>query len=386
MRVLVNGMPMLGRLTGVGQYARRLVEGLQDLPDVDEVDIFDGNDIIALPAFLRGLRGHAVTDRHEKWKKLVRSHVPFCREMVARYRASRFQKESRRGKWAVYHEPNYVSQQYSGVVVTTICDMSFIRYPHFLPKDRLQWLRRNLRNSISRSDAIIAISQFTRREILDLCPEVDPARVFVTPLGIDPDYAPLTAPDAASKAARRHLRLPPKFILYLGTLEPRKNLQGLLTAFRQLPDEVQRTYPLVLAGTTGWREHYFRRSINDLNRKGLLYELGYVDRRHVPSLMRAASVFCFPSFYEGFGLPPLEAAACGTPVVCSNAASLPEVMGDAAVYVDPNSTKEMAAALLIVLEDAELRSTLRKVGPKHAAQFTWEKCVYATVTAYRSAA
>jgi alpha-1,3-rhamnosyl/mannosyltransferase len=379
-------MPVLGRMTGIGQYAFRLLEGLSDHPDVEAVDVFDGSDIIALPAFLSRVRNGGPADRTEKWKRLVRTRVPYAREMAARWRARRFRQGSHRQAWSVYHEPNYVSQRFPGAVVTTVCDMSFVRYPQFLPRDRLDWLRRRFHDSIMRSDAVIAISRFTRDEILELCPRVDPQRIVVTPLGVDADYVPADREHDSADAQIRHWGLPARFILCLGTLEPRKNLQGLLTAFRRLPADVQQAYPLVLAGTAGWREHYFRPMIDQLRREGLLYELGYVRRELVPALMRAASVFCFPSFYEGFGLPPLEAAACGTPVVCSRAASMPEVMGDAAVYLDPASPEELSAALLRVLEDQALREELGTAGPRRAAEFTWRKCVHATVAAYRAAA
>jgi alpha-1,3-rhamnosyl/mannosyltransferase len=175
-------------------------------------------------------------------------------------------------------------------------------------------------------------------------------------------------------------------VLYLGTLEPRKNLQGLVRGYCRLPEALQREYPLVLAGMRGWNQGYFRRELDDLRKRKVLHEVGYVDQHDVPALMKAASVFCFPSLYEGFGLPPLEAAACGTPVLSSRAASLPEVMGDAAWYVDPYSPDEIAAGLEKLLIDETLRGRLTKAGPARAALFSWERCARQTLTAYHAAA
>lgn len=390
MRILLNGAPMLGRLTGVGQYGLRLLESLAALPPeagVEEIGVFNGRDVVDLASFLDAVRQrpHSAA-RHERLKRIIRSAWPRCRDWADRWRRLRLASQTKSANWSVFHEPNFVSPQFKLPLVTTVHDMSYLRFPQYLPKDRLAWLRRRMGVTLSHSRVILADSHFTRQELLELCPGADPNRVVVTHLGVDLDYNSDPVHTARAAEVRRRFALPDQFILYLGTLEPRKNLQGLIQAYRQLPRDLQHAYPLVLAGMSGWKENYFRGALDELRERGVLHEIGYVDEADVPALMKAASAFCFPSFYEGFGLPPLEAAACGTPVLSSRAASLPEVLGDAAVYIDPNSPAEITAGLVRLLEDEPLRKSLAIAGQARAALFSWENCARQTVAAYRQAA
>jgi glycosyltransferase involved in cell wall biosynthesis len=385
MRVLLNGMSMLGRLTGVGQYAWRLAEALADSPRIESVDIFQGRRIVPWTSFHVAAQATDRVDRYERLKNWVRGNAPFCRDLVSRFRAASFARETRSAIWDVYHEPNYIPQRFAGATVTTVCDMSYLRCPEYLPSDRLHWLRKRLETSVRNSEAVIAISEFTRNELLELFPGLSPRRVHVTPLGVDLERFNTAISEERLERVRTRHRLPEQFVLYLGTLEPRKNLQGLVHAFQQLPMRLQREYPLVLAGMGGWKQHYFRPALDQLRRQGLVHELGYVGADELPSLLRAATAFCFPSIYEGFGLPPLEAAAVGTPVIASNTSSLPEVLGSAAVYVDPKRTESIAEGLRRVLESEPLQATLRAAGPRRAQQFTWKRCAERTLEAYEAA-
>ena len=389
MRILLNGAPMLGRLTGIGQYGLSLLKALMSLPGdagIDAIGVFNGRHVLSPQDFLACLNHQGSPGRSQRLKSVVRRIWPSCRDWADRVRRFHLTRETRGSEWNVFHEPNFVSPQSALPLVTTVHDMSYLRYPQFLPKDRLAWLRRKMGQTLSRSRAILADSYFTRQEILDLCPAVDPSRVIVTQLGVDFDFYNDPIHGERVPGVRRRLNLPEQFVLYLGTLEPRKNLQGLIAAYAGLSPEMQQAYPLVLAGMQGWNQAFFRRELAELRDRGVLHEVGYVAQDHVPALMRAASVFCFPSFYEGFGLPPLEAAACGTPVISSRAASLPEVLGEAAVYVDPHSSDAIRSALVRVLESESLRQHLREAGPVRASLFRWDDCARRTVEAYRTAA
>jgi glycosyltransferase involved in cell wall biosynthesis len=389
MRILLNGASLAGRVTGVGHYGLRLLRELMVLPESDGIEgigVFDGREVRRAETFLSGMVETSGGPRHERLKAVVRRLWPSCRDWADRVRRWHLRRETRNARWNLFHEPNFVSPQFDLPLVTTVHDMSYLRYPRFLPQDRLAWLRRKMSQAIQHSRVILADSHFTRQELLELCPQVAEDRVVVTHLGVDLAHFADPRHDARLADVRRRLALPERFLLYLGTLEPRKNLQGLIEAYGRLPAAVQASHPLVLAGMSGWKQSYFRGELEKLRDRGLLHELGYVAEADVPALMRAATAFCFPSLYEGFGLPPLEAAACGTPVLSSNAASLPEVLGDAAVYVDPSSPDDIAAGLLRILEDDSLRSRLRAAGPARAAQFPWSNCAKQTLNAYRLAA
>jgi glycosyltransferase involved in cell wall biosynthesis len=389
MRILLNGAPMTGRLTGIGQYGLSLLKSLVSLSGdagVEAIGVFDGREVLAPEEFILRLSRQTDAGGHPRLKSLVRRIWPSCRDWADRVRRFHLTRETRHADWNVFHEPNFVSPQFALPLVTTVHDMSYLRYPQFLPKDRLAWLRRKMGETLARSRVILADSHFTRRELLDLCPAADPQRVVVTQLGVDFNHFADPAHADRIDEVRRRLRLPDQFVLYLGTLEPRKNLQGLIRAYGLLPAHLQKSFPLVLAGMPGWNQSYFRRELAELRGRDVLREVGYVSQDDVPALMRAASIFCFPSFYEGFGLPPLEAAACGTPVVASHAASLPEVLGEAAVYVDPHKAEDIAAGLQGVLENESLQRTLRLAGPARASLFRWDDCARRTVQAYRAAA
>jgi alpha-1,3-rhamnosyl/mannosyltransferase len=285
----------------------------------------------------------------------------------------------------VFHQPNYVSPRLPLPLVTTVCDMSYVTCPQWLPRERRLWLDRSLGGCLQRSQAIATISEFTRNELLAHFPQLDARRVFTTPLGVDQvRFQP--APTAADETLHLRLGLPPRFLFYLGTLEPRKNLQGLLQAYLRIPPPLQREFPLVIAGVPGWKRRYFQSHLDELAAAGLVRTLGYVAQDDIPALLRAATLLVFPSLYEGFGLPALEAAACGTPVVCSRVASLPEVMGDAAEYVDPTQPESIAEAIVRVLDDAGLRNRLKVAGQARSQQFSWERCAADTMRAYRAAA
>jgi glycosyltransferase involved in cell wall biosynthesis len=203
---------------------------------------------------------------------------------------------------------------------------------------------------------------------------VNPNRVTVVYPACDAAFRPL--PEQAVLDARARYGLAGDFVLHVGTLQPRKNVQRLLTAFSEALQlervERAKTPSLVFVGKLGWNAEEIRGQIADLESQGLVKWLGYVERGDLPGLMNAARTVVMPSLYEGFGLPVVEAMACGTPVVCSNTSSLPEVAGDAALLVDPLDVRGITAALSRILWDDQLWLDLREKGLAQAAKFTWE--------------
>jgi alpha-1,3-rhamnosyl/mannosyltransferase len=173
------------------------------------------------------------------------------------------------------------------------------------------------------------------------------------------------------------------YILYLGTLEPRKNISALLEAYSFLPKKTQASFPLILAGGKGWLMDNLEDEIRRLDIASRTVLTGYVPRKDLPALYSGAAVFVYPSLYEGFGLPPLEAMACGTPVITSNVSSFPEVVGDAGIMVDPYDVKRLRDEIERVLEDSSLRASLGSRGLARAKQFTWENCARQTLDVYK---
>ena len=266
-----------------------------------------------------------------------------------------------------------------GAMVVTVLDLSFLRFPQYFNRANRVYLGAMTRLAVRRARRVIAISEFTRTEIVRLL-GVPPERVAVVHCGVDERFRPVRDP-AVLETFRRERGLPERFILYLGTIEPRKNLERLLDAYARIRRHLP--HKLVLAGGRGWKAEgvYARIAALDLERDVLLP--GYVPMEEQPLWYNGADVYVYPSLYEGFGLPPLEAMACGTPVVAARAASLPEVVGDAAVLVDPLSVDALSEALLRVASDADLRRTLGLAGVARAEQFTWTRTALQTLEVYR---
>ncbi|MEZ4769950.1 MAG: glycosyltransferase family 1 protein [Caldilineales bacterium] len=268
--------------------------------------------------------------------------------------------------------------------VVTIHDLSFMRYPQAFPALQRTYLRREVRRSARHARQVIAVSQATRDDVVALF-GVSPARVTVVYNGVDAVFTP--APTEEVEAFRRERGLPQRFVLHLGTLEPRKNLARLVQAFAQarqrLPDADD--LKLVLAGGKGWDyDDIFAAVQRERLHDHVLFP-GYVADADLPWLYRAATVFTYPSLLEGFGLPVLEAMACGTPVVTSSVSSLPEVAGDAALLVDPASVDALAGALVRVLSDGTLAAEMRAKGLRQASRFSWQRTASQTADVYRAA-
>ncbi|MCS7222001.1 MAG: glycosyltransferase family 1 protein [Anaerolineae bacterium] len=267
--------------------------------------------------------------------------------------------------------------------VVTVHDLSFVRYPEaFRPLNRL-YLRVMTRRSVFQARRVIADSCSTRDDLVRLW-GVPVDRISVVPIGVADEYRPASAVEA--ERFRRQRGLPDRFVLYLGTLEPRKNVTAAIEAFaRWVKATGDRQVRLVVAGAKGWYFQTIFARVRALSLGDRVLFPGYVPAAELPAWYQAAEVFIYPSLYEGFGLPPLEAMACGTPVITSNTSSLPEVVGDAALLVDPYDVEAIAEALARLLEDAELRQRLREAGLARARLFSWERTARETVAAYRLA-
>ncbi len=268
--------------------------------------------------------------------------------------------------------------------VVTVHDLSFMRYPQAFPPMQRAYLQSQVRRSTRAARRVIAVSYATRQDVVELF-GVAPERIDVVHNGVDGSFCP--APAAEVEAFRRRQGLPERYILHLGTLEPRKNLVRLVQAFAQVKalDTGQPSVKLILAGGKGWS---YDAIFAEVSRLGLQQEVilpGYITDEELVWWYRAAAVFAYPSLLEGFGLPVLEAMACGAPTVTSNLSSLPEVAGDAALLVDPTSMDALADALLRLMADAGLANDLRARGQAQAARFPWSRTAQQTAAVYRRA-
>jgi glycosyltransferase involved in cell wall biosynthesis len=283
---------------------------------------------------------------------------------------------------ALFHATDHLLPKMTAPSVFTLHDTAYLRFPkYYLPRNRI-FLREMMPRFLRRADRVIAVSEQTKRDALEFY-AIDPAMITVIPEGVDaifrPDVDPIVIADV-----RRRLRLPQRFILNVGTIQPRKNLVTLLDAF----DVVRRRHPdvgLVVGGAKGWLYEGFFARIRERGLTPHVTVTGHVGDADLPALFNAAEVFAYPSVYEGFGLPPLEALACGTPVLCSDASSLPEVVGDAGTLIPPDDVDAWIEGLDELLSDEAVRRDMGRRGPERARTFTWETAARRTLEVYRAA-
>jgi glycosyltransferase involved in cell wall biosynthesis len=261
--------------------------------------------------------------------------------------------------------------------VVTIHDLGYLHYPEAHPLSRRLYLRLSTRWNAWRATHLIADSQATRQDIVQHC-HVSPGKVSVIYLGVGPQFRPLedTAP---LQAAARRCAIPGPYALYVGTIQPRKNLVRLIEAWAIYLGRSRRNITLVIAGKRGWLSAAIERRAHELGIAAHVHFAGYVHADDLPALLSGAQAFLYPSLYEGFGLPVLEAQACGTPVLTSTTSSLPEVAGDAAVLVDPLDPGAIADGIARVLEDQTLRERLRRAGLARVADWSWRRTARQTL-------
>ncbi len=265
--------------------------------------------------------------------------------------------------------------------VFTLHDVAYRLYPRYhLLQNRL-YLGLMMPRFLARAEAVICVSEHTRRDALRFY-RLDPAKLHVIPEGVEPRFRPAADP-AALAPLRARYQLPQRFILYVGTIEPRKNLPVLLEAYAAL----RRRLPavgLVIVGSKGWLYESFFQTLARLKLEAHVTLAGYVPEADLPGLITLAEVFAYPSEFEGFGLPPLEAMACGVPVACSNASSLPEVVGEAGLLLPPHDVAAWRTGLEALLTRPELRADLRARGLARAQPFTWERAAQRTLAVYEA--
>lgn len=279
------------------------------------------------------------------------------------------------------HSPDFIPPAFGAPrFVITVHDLNFLYYPQFLTAESRRYYNEQVGWAIGRADHILADSEATRTDLIQLL-KVPPQKVTAVPLAADPALGP--RPASQVRTALVGYGLEPGYLLFVGTLEPRKNLAGLLSAYRILLDRKVTQAPLVVVGGRGWLYEDIFARVEALGLAGRVRFLHNVPDSDLSALYNGAALLASPSFYEGFGLPALEAMACGTPVVVSDRGSLPEVVGRAGVLVNPDQPESIAEGMARVLDDAGLRARLREEGLAQAAQFTWEETAHKTLRVYR---
>lgn len=370
-------------LTGIGRYTFEIASRLQADPGIASLRFFSMGRWIQAP--LTALQAVADDPARPLASGSIRSSLARQAWAVALYNAL----SPTLFRWAlrdltprtVFHSPNYLVPACRATKVVTAHDLSHTLFPQFHPPARVQLMNAAFPKSLARANHVITLSETVRQELLSRF-ALPPSRVTAIHLAASAAFQPHT-PAMLAPAMQALKLVAGRYCLFVGTIEPRKNVERLVQAYGMLPLDMRRACPLVVAGDPGWRSTAVHARMAEAQAQGWLRYLSFVDQRWLPALHAGARLLAYPSLYEGFGLPIAEAMASGTPVLTSNASSMPEVAGGAARLVDPLDIEAIAHGLQSCLDDPQWLSQARERGLARAAGWSWERCARETMSVYR---
>lgn len=373
MKILINAIPLTGLLTGIARYLRNLYTAMEAFHDVD-LFYFNGKNV-----------SHTMPPMADagKWQAMTRAIWSLPDPAVFSLRAvhwlnyeRRLRRTCRLQEFDIYHETAFVPAKAPTLFsVYSIYDLSLRLYRETHPRERVWFFEYFIKKRLQYAGHILTISEFIRQEIIAEL-NVPPERVTAIPLAADPLFAPCTAEEIDHIKSRYHL--PESYLLFVGSLEPRKNIDILIEAMGKLKNEI----PLVLVGWSAWGNKEWMDKIASKGLSSRVFVTGHLPDADLKGIYSGATALIYPSLYEGFGLPILEAMACGCPVICSNVASMPEVAGDAALFIDPSNSDDLTGAIETLLQDSELRNRMINKGYQQNAAFNWGKTAGKTIALY----
>lgn len=374
LRIGINVTSLGGWKAGVGHYTQWLVEALLELPGEEEFVLYGSDKALSA---LSDTRGTFAVSRVLNSADSTVVRVLWEQTILPRVLSKRVD---------LFHQPDHVGFLIPPVLpwVMTIHDLSFLAYPETFNRGRRIYKKWMTYLTVRRATRIIADSENTRQDIISFL-RIPSDKVTTVALGVHPTFFLPTA-EGDIRRIREHYGLGQPYVLCVGTLEPRKNIARLARAFNRMKERHKNIpHILVIAGGVGWLSSETLAAIRDLEGRDWCRYVGGIPRADIAALYSAGELFVLVPLYEGFGLPILEAMACGTPVITSNRASLPEVVGDAGLQVDPNDVEGLAEAMRQVLENEELSAEMRRKGLERAKLFSWEETARQTLKVYREA-
>ncbi len=386
MNLIFNAEALRPPLTGVGNYSFHLLEELITQSLVDDVHSFTGTDwqsgdeqLSATRGLMTAMGGPSMPASAGRLRELI-GRVPGVKATYDYLLSRRFEQYANTVANSVYHETNYILKPFKGPSITTVHDLSHLRFPEFHADNVVRWLEASMEASLARADRVITVSNVVRDELLEHY-DLPPERVSVIYEGVEAGYRPRDPDEAASVLSSYELAHG-GYVLLVATLEPRKGIDVLLEAWAQLPEETRREFPLVLTGSKGWRNEAIRERMETFIAEGSVKYLGYVPADHLPSLYSGAAVFAYPSVYEGFGLPVLDAMSSGVPVICRAGTSMAEFSAGACLLCETGEAEELAGKISFLLASDSQRAEWGERGRARAADFSWSRCARETAAVY----
>jgi glycosyltransferase involved in cell wall biosynthesis len=392
-KVIVDATPITAKPSGVGFYVTNLIQSLYSLQKSEEFKL----GIFYQPSLIDWLKRDfscpnvlsSLLSSPENLAELEEQHCFFPYPVrVSNWLLNNFPQifplllDRALQDYQVFHGTNFtVYCDRSTLKALTLYDLTFLKYPQYIDSVVAKYNRR-VRQCLQWTDLIITISESTKQDAIKYL-GISPEKILVTPLASRYDLNYLKSENLAELQKQVNYNFEIPYLLFVSTIEPRKNIITLIKAFNYLKQKYKLEHNLVLIGKKGWKYDNIFNAISNSAYNHNIYHLDYLSNKLVALFYKLATVFVYPSYYEGFGLPVLEAMTLGTPVICANTSSLPEVVGDAGIQINPDKPLELADAIWQVINDSQLQQSLVAKGDRQARNFSWEKTAKKTLEAYR---
>lgn len=383
MNILLGTESLRPPLTGIGNYTRFLLKNISQSNQVDSVKCFSGTEFCSAETALEQCQTQEVVRTTAGFKHRLRNLLRksmLAYQVRAQIQNYYFCQAAKEHKGFIYHEPNFILKPFAGPCVATIHDLALVRYPEYHPAG-IRWLAQQLPKTLARADALITPSEVIRQELIADY-GVAPERVHSIHLGVEPEFHPRTAEQTQSVLQGYALEQG-RYVLFLASLEPRKGIDILLDAWCSVPESIRRQWPLVLAGAPGWNNQHLIQRIQVMQRTHGVRSIHFVPQADLPYLYAGAKLFVYPSIYEGFGLPVLEAMSSGVPVISTAHTSMAEFAGDSIALVESGQPEALGVRIQQLLEDSEQHQGYVQAGLARAQRFSWQRCAQQTVEVYR---
>jgi len=373
MRIMIDARSVDTRQSGVGNYVTHLIKGLKE---IDKKNHY----ILMVTAKQKG-------SMPETFSAFENHAVPFTSENHLLGDAWEFwalPRLLRKKGIDVFHGPAFLAPPFQNRFksVATIHDLVAFHHPKTIPAKYAIYMRFLIRMMVKKARGIITDTACIKEEIIDFF-NIDPARIFSVPIAVSDQFRPIEDQNLINQVKKRY-GIQKRYFLYVGNIEPRKNLSNLFLACDSIRDKLSRDFQLVITGKKGWLYREIFETLAGTAFRNNVVFTQYVEKTDIPILYSGADFFVFPSLYEGFGLPILEAMRCGTPVITSSVSSMPEVAGAAALYVDPLKVNDIAEKIVSLAFDETLKQKLKNKGFKQAAKFSWERTARLTQYVYET--
>jgi glycosyltransferase involved in cell wall biosynthesis len=373
MKIGIDISLTVGEKAGVGYYTANLVDALAKIDRINEYLLYPFFYYIYHPDFKTAIAPHQ--------KNFYLHYEKIPKKIIDRLWYSRVPRKWILGNVDILHSTTFCApRDHYGKLIVTIYDISFLTLPECHTETNRRHCLNGTLDAVKFADRIIAISNHGKQELIKYF-DIDPDRIVVTHLAAKDIFVPCGV-EEQNRVLEKY-GISPHFIFTIGSFEPRKNIGTLIRAYVNLPEIVKKKHPLVIGGGKGWLNSDVDTLIASQASDRIL-RIGYVDEQDLPALYSAAAVFVYPSLYEGFGLPILEAMSCGAPVIASNTSSMPEIGGNAALFFDPADVRQLTAILLEVTGNENLRKELCRKGRERSGQFSWEKTAKETLKIYEA--